>query len=172
MDAAQLVSRARIDARLTQTEMAQRAATSQAAVARYEAGTTSPSVRTLERLLRAAGKTLVLSAVDAPAADLTESPIHLLRRYRTQILREVRKSGASRPRIVPAQLIPAAASDHTTGPVVLVDVDGPFGSRASQLVQYLQVELVKVDQSPVMVITPEMLPIDEAQRAVEHAVPL
>lgn len=167
-----MVSQARLDARLTQTEMAQRAATSQAAVARYEAGTTSPSVRTLERLLRAAGKTLVLTAVDAPAADLTESPIHLLRRYRTQILREVRKASACRPRIVPAQLIPSATRDQPIGPVLLVDIDGPVGTPASQLVQYLQVELVKVVRGPVTVITPEMLPIDEAQRAVEHAVPL
>ena len=52
-------------------ELARRAGTSQAMVARYETGAASPTVRTLRRLLRAAGRELVLSG---PPASPEESP--------------------------------------------------------------------------------------------------
>lgn len=50
-----LVETARIRADLTQAELAERAETSQPAIALYEAGRRSPSLETLERILRAAG---------------------------------------------------------------------------------------------------------------------
>ena len=50
-----IVARARAQAGLTQRQMAERAGTSQPAVARIERGQGSPSVATVERLVRAAG---------------------------------------------------------------------------------------------------------------------
>jgi len=46
---------ARREAGLTQAALAQRAATSQAAISAYESGRRSPSVETLSRILAAAG---------------------------------------------------------------------------------------------------------------------
>lgn len=53
--AAGLVETARLRGDLTQAELARRAETSQPAIALYEAGRRSPSLDTLERILRAAG---------------------------------------------------------------------------------------------------------------------
>jgi hypothetical protein len=50
-----LIRTARRRAGLTQTELAERAGTSQAAVSAYESGRRSPSVDTLVRILAAAG---------------------------------------------------------------------------------------------------------------------
>jgi hypothetical protein len=51
-----LIRQARRAAGLTQAEMARRASTSQSAIAAYESGAKTPTVETLERLLRAAGR--------------------------------------------------------------------------------------------------------------------
>ena len=50
-----LISRARRDANISQAELARRAKTSQAAISMYEAGTRSPTLDTLLRIIRAAG---------------------------------------------------------------------------------------------------------------------
>ena len=62
-----LIRRGRLDAGLTQSELAARAQTSQPALARYETGATMPSLPTLERILRACGQELRLDA--APLSD-------------------------------------------------------------------------------------------------------
>ena len=59
MNVARLVRDSRRSAGLSQAELARRAKTSQPAVARYEAGAATPSLATLERLLRACGRTLL-----------------------------------------------------------------------------------------------------------------
>ena len=53
-----LISRARRDAKLSQAELARLAKTSQAAISMYEAGTRSPTLDTLLRIIRAAGSDL------------------------------------------------------------------------------------------------------------------
>ena len=81
-----LIRMARRHAGLTQTELAERAATSQAAISAYESGRRSPSVDTLCRILTAAGfevrmrlaqpdtHTAALTAAEAllPAEQLAE----------------------------------------------------------------------------------------------------
>jgi uncharacterized protein len=59
--AAVLLRRARTRAGLSQRALAGRAGTSQAAVAAIETGRKDPTVATLQRLLAAAGSTLVLA---------------------------------------------------------------------------------------------------------------
>src|SRR5437867_2629449 len=66
MQVAQLIRDARRRAGLSQAALAARAKTSQPAVARYEAGTATPSLATLERLLGASGSSLVLRANPRP----------------------------------------------------------------------------------------------------------
>ena len=56
---AQLI-RARMEAKLTQTEVAQRLGTTQSAIARLEGGRVSPSVATLRRYAEATGNRLTI----------------------------------------------------------------------------------------------------------------
>lgn len=69
MDAGAIVEAARTHAGLTQRELAERVGTSQSAIARIERGVVSPSLRTVRRLVAAAGFDLRLSLVPASPAD-------------------------------------------------------------------------------------------------------
>jgi len=62
MNVGELIRDARTRAKLSQAALADRAKTSQPAIARYESGAASPSLSTLERILAAANTSLVLSA--------------------------------------------------------------------------------------------------------------
>lgn len=68
MRSASLIREARLRAGLTQARLAQRAGTTQSAVARWETGGTRPSLETLARLLRACGFELRLG-LEEPDAD-------------------------------------------------------------------------------------------------------
>ena len=65
MNPGSLVREMRKAAAMTQAEVAERAGTTQAAVARVERGRVSPTVRTLQRLLAATGYELALDAQPA-----------------------------------------------------------------------------------------------------------
>ena len=95
MTLGQLLRDARSAAGFTQADLAERAGTSQAAVARYESDTVSPSVRTLERLMRACGRRLTLG-VDptSSAADVRGARMQELRRRRLELQRLVHAAGA------------------------------------------------------------------------------
>jgi hypothetical protein len=83
-----LLRSARLRRGVTQAELARRAQTSQPAIARLEKGRNSPSIDTLERLLRALGFRLQIEALPADtgvdrtliAAALRLSPEERLRR--------------------------------------------------------------------------------------------
>ena len=62
MDVGALIRNARRTAGLSQVELAERAATSQSALARYETGVTVPTLGTLERLLEKCGRRLEIRA--------------------------------------------------------------------------------------------------------------
>lgn len=70
----ELIRDARRDAGLTQQQLALRAGTSQAAISRLERGGPSPSVETLDRLLRVMGRQLDIrvQVPDAPDIDIDE----------------------------------------------------------------------------------------------------
>lgn len=65
-DVAEMVRVLRTSAGLTQAQLAQRAATTQSMVARYESGAVSPTVRALARVVAACGQTLVLTTSEHP----------------------------------------------------------------------------------------------------------
>lgn len=69
MSAASLIRAARREAGLTQADLAARAGVPQSSVARLETPGSNPTVRTLERVLRAAGRRLELGA--DPGVDET-----------------------------------------------------------------------------------------------------
>jgi transcriptional regulator with XRE-family HTH domain len=82
----ELVREARKRAGLTQRQLADRAGTTQSAIARLESGRTAPSLETVERLLRLCGLQLLVelapyddSDADLAAARLRRSPEERLR---------------------------------------------------------------------------------------------
>jgi hypothetical protein len=94
-----LIRDARRSAGLTQGQLAERAGTSQAAIARYESATASPSVATLERILSAAGKTLTLGVRRRSSTNLSSPQARALRRHRHEVLALAKQFGASNVRI-------------------------------------------------------------------------
>jgi transcriptional regulator with XRE-family HTH domain len=76
MDTAGTINAARLEARLTQTQLAKRSGTSQATISAYEHGTKSPTTPTLARILAAAGRRLTTvpaaRAVVVPTSDELE----------------------------------------------------------------------------------------------------
>lgn len=106
-DVATLIRRARTGVGFSQTELAARAGTSQPALARYETGTTLPTLPTLERLLSACGRRMQVRAVRAikPSAPSTSVRAQLgprarkLRRHRRRLLDAARGRGVRRVRV-------------------------------------------------------------------------
>lgn len=102
-----VIRRARTSARLSQAELAERADTSQSALARYETGATLPTLPTLERLLSACGRQLQVRAVPATATSARATSIRgqlgprarELRRHRRRLLDAARERGVRRVRI-------------------------------------------------------------------------
>lgn len=73
-----LIRMARRNAGLTQDALAQRAATSQAAISSYESGSRSPSVETLSRILAAAGFELRMRIAEPDLHEATREKAEAL----------------------------------------------------------------------------------------------
>jgi acyl-CoA hydrolase/DNA-binding XRE family transcriptional regulator len=126
MSAAAILKRARVDAGLTQAELARRAGTAQSAVARYESGAASPSIRTLERLLAAAGHRLVLDAQRGTPeqTDLRGARMRRLQQLRPDILRVARRYSITDVRVFGSV---ARGEDTADSDIdLLVEVDEPL----------------------------------------------
>jgi uncharacterized protein len=167
MDTAELLREARRSAGLTQAELAHRARTSQAMVARYETGAASPTVRTLQRLLRAAGRDLELLSVSAQTGA-TASSLDTLREHRAEINAAADCVGARNVRVFGS----VARGEDT--PVSDVDLLVDFPARERGLLPLLtlaeQVEQIvgrRVDVAAVEVMAD---PVRE--RTLAEAVPL
>lgn len=102
--AGNLIRLARHDGGLSQRELAQRAGTSQAAIAAYESGRRSPTLETLARIVRAAGQDLRIQVVayddhdDAMAAyeaSLPEAVRAVLAKERAALRHQTRRERAS-----------------------------------------------------------------------------
>ena len=99
LDSSQIIVEVRRLAGLTQSELALRAGTSQAAVARYENGISNPSTATLQRLTRAAGYEVRVQIVPVKASNLNSKRAAKLRKKRGEINSLLARAGASNPRI-------------------------------------------------------------------------
>lgn len=169
MDAASLIRAARRGAGLTQAQLAARAGTSQPAVARYESGAASPSIRTLERLLRAAGQRVQLAAeVTGAPADLTGARMRHLRAHRAQIERAVRRAGARNVRVFGSV---ARGQDRPDSDVDLL-VDFDVRARGAMPLIRLRRQLDELLGEHVDLVTAELLRPEVAARATAEAVPL
>ena len=166
-DPAVLIAEARKNAGLTQVELAQRAGTSQAAVARYESRKTSPSAATLIRLLRAAGLELEVRIRRSTASDLSGGRAKKLRQLRGEIITHMREHGASNPRIFGS--VARGDDDRDSDIDLLVDFDISQGlvpiAKLSHELSILLGE--KVDVAPVKMLRPAV-----AKNALAEAVPL
>ncbi len=165
--AAELIAQARHSARLTQAQLAQRARTSQAAVARYEAGVVSPSVATLERIVRAAGGRLQLGIELAPAADLASAQATRVRRHRSEVLAACRKVGARNVRIF------GSVARGTPRPDSDIDLLVDFDSSAGLLpLVDLREQLTALLGYQIDVVPLDMLRDEVAAHALADAVPV
>ncbi len=72
--AASLVRQARVDAALTQAELADRAGLTQSAIARLERGGANPTLATLDNVIAATGHRLILAA-EAHRASFDEQQL-------------------------------------------------------------------------------------------------
>lgn len=167
MDAPQLLTHVRHNAGLTQAQLAKRARTSQAAIARYETGASSPSISTMTRIMKAAGARLELSSHPTPAADLSGKRPELLRANRQAILKLARAAGARNVRVFGSV---ARGQDTSESDIdFLVDFDV---SQGLVPIIHLQTQLESllgqsVDVAPVSVLKPTI-----SRKALAEAVPL
>lgn len=165
MDVAELLREARTVAGLTQQELARRAGTSQAAVARYETGVSTPTITTLRRLLEAAGHRLTISAT--PRELRFDGPVgrHVEER-RAEILAVLRGHGASRPRVFGSV---ARGDDVETSDLdLLVHVDEPDYISLEEL----RLAVEEVLGHPVDLAIDSLLRDDVRSRSETEAVPL
>jgi predicted nucleotidyltransferase/DNA-binding XRE family transcriptional regulator len=129
VDASALIKEARRRAGLTQAQLARAAGTSQPSLAAYESGAKSPSVRTLDRIVRASGASLDVRLRAVPIARgrlLAELRAHaeeIQGAARRRRIRNVRVFGsAARGEETPASdvdlLVDFDASKHGVLPLV------------------------------------------------------
>jgi len=94
-----LIREARTRAGLSQAQLAGRAKTSQSAIARYEVGTATPTLATLERILAASGDALVLNLSRRPPRRKVSKGLALLRRSRDRLQKAARRYGVRDVRV-------------------------------------------------------------------------
>lgn len=168
VDAGELIARVRRDVGLTQAELARRAGTSQAMVARYETGMASPTVRTLARLLRAAGRELVISSPESGSADLSGPVAGVLREHRAAIHAAAEAVGARNVRVFGS----VARGDETPDSDVDLLVDFPAGEQGLFPLLMLAEEVERLVGRPVDVAAVEVMAGPVRERALAEAVPL
>jgi predicted nucleotidyltransferase/DNA-binding XRE family transcriptional regulator len=167
-DAGGLIAQVRREAGLTQAELARRAETSQAMVARYETGAASPTVRTLARLLRAAGHELKLSG-PASSPNAPNSPVAaVLRKHRAEIKAAAAAVGAANVRVFGS----VARGDETPDSDIDLLVDFPAGERGLFPLLKLAAEIEDLVGRPVDVAAVEVMAAPVRERALAEAIPL
>ena len=168
MDTAELLLEARRSAGVTQAELARRADTSQAMVARYEAGAASPTVRTLRRLLRAVGRELELSAVSASTGAPPTPLVRTLQERRAEINAAADRVGARNVRVFGS----VARGEDTPESDVDLLVDFPVQERGLLPLLTLADEIEQLVGRRVDVATVEVMAEPVRERALAEAVPL
>lgn len=167
MDVQDLLLATREKAGLTQSQLASRAGTSQAAVARYESGRVSPSFSTLKRLVRAAGADLVLEIVKAPASNLSGHRARKLKLARQEILERARKAGVHNVRIFGS--VARGDDDDESDIDLLVDFDIASGLLP---IAELTIDLSELLGEHVDIAPVKMLRSIVLKNALREAVPL
>lgn len=168
VDAAELLIEARRGAHLTQAELARRAGTSQAMVARYETGVASPTVRTLQRLLRAADRDLEMSAVSKQTATEATPLATTLREHRAEITAAAERVGAHNVRVFGS----VARGEDTPESDLDLLVDFPARERGLLPLLTLAEQVEQLVGRPVDIAAVEVMAEPVRDRALAEAVPL
>lgn len=167
LNSAAILTRVRRQSGLSQGELAQRAGTSQSAIARYENGKASPSTTTLVRLLKAAGYQLDVEVRKTSASNLSSNRAQKIRRSRAAIKALMKSAGASNVRLFGS----VARGEDTANSDIdfLVDFDLSHGLLPILRLNEELSELLgdRVEVAPVGVLKQEVL-----KHALEEAVPL
>jgi uncharacterized protein len=163
-----LLASVRRAAGLTQAELAHRAGTSQAMVARYETGAASPTVRTLGRLMRAAGRELKLSGLPASRGGSPGPVAALLREHRAEIRAAAEAVGARNVRVFGS----VARGEETPESDVDLLVDFPAAELGLFPLLRLAGEIEELVGRPVDVAAVEVMAAPVRERALAEAVPL
>ncbi len=167
LDSSQIIEEVRRLAGLTQSELALRAGTSQAAVARYENGISNPSTATLQRLTRAAGYEVRVQIVPVKASNLNSKRAAKLRKKRGEINSLLARAGASNPRIFGS--VARGADAELSDIDLLVDFDT---SRGLLPIIELNSKLSKLLGERVEVSPADALKSSILENALAEAVPL
>jgi uncharacterized protein len=167
-----LIRDARLAGGMTQAELAARANTSQPAVNRYERGVSLPSLPTLERLVRATGRSLALETTARregllSARSGTGVVATLLRSARGRILQIAHDHGARNPRVFGSV---ARGEEHESSDVDLL-VDLADDRTLLDLVG-LRLALEKELGIEVDVATLDMLKPEARKVVLQEAIPL
>lgn len=173
MKIAALLRDTRCASGLTQSELAVRAGTSQPAVNRYERGAALPSLPTLERLVRAAGRSLVVKTTLRSHPGLvsarsgTGAVASVLRLERARIVQSAVEHGARNVRVFGSV---ARGEEHGASDVDLL-VDLAPGRTLLDLVG-LRLALEELLAIDVDVTTLDMLKPAARAAVLSEAVPL
>lgn len=174
-DVAAILRKARTDAELSQVGLAARAGTSQPALARYETGTTLPTLPTLERLLSACGRRLEIRTARAaePSAPATSmrgqigTQARELRLRRRSLLDAAQAHGVNKLRVFGSL---ARGETGATSDVDLL-VDLKHGKTLLDLAAFRR-EAAEILEMPVDVATADMLKERIRAEVLAEAVPL
>ena len=152
---------------MTQAELARRAGTSQSMVARYESGAASPTVRTLARLLRAAGHELRISG--PLATTNSRGPVAAtLRDHRAEIQAAATAIGAANVRVFGS----VARGEETPDSDIDLLVDFPAAQHGLFPLLRLAAEIESIVGRPVDVAAVEVMAEPVRARALAEAIPL
>ena len=170
-----LIREARAAAGLTQHALAERAGTSQPAVARYEGGAVLPTLTTLERLLIACGRRPVITAAAATdalrdtgsARGLIGARATLLRKQRRHLLELARRRGVRNVRVFGS----SARGDDRPGSDIDLLVELEPGRTLLDLAGFRR-EAAGILGARVDVATPDMLKQQIRDEVLAEAVPL
>jgi predicted nucleotidyltransferase/DNA-binding XRE family transcriptional regulator len=169
MNTGQLIKEARTDAGLSQVELALRARTSQPAIAKYESGLASPSLRTLDRILRAAGVRLELSTTPMRSNPRFDGELFsALQIHRMEIQRIVKSHGGENVRVFGsvARGEESASSDID----LLIDLD--VADKGSFALMSIEEELAKLLQRKIDVAPTHWLKPHIRRKALAEAISL
>lgn len=170
----QAIRQARLQANLSQVDLAARAGTSQPALARYETGAALPTVPTLERLLAACGRRLEiqtppargLSAVSSVRSQLGPQA-DKLRRQRRRLLDAAERHGVGHLRVFGS----LARGEATAESDVDLLVDLKPGRTLLDLAAFRR-EAGEILDLPVDVATTDMLKDRIRDEVLSEALPL
>ena len=165
-----MIRDARVRARLSQTDLAQRAGVAQSVISAYESDRREPGLRTLNKLIAATGHQLTVDVIAAPDQRLGLPDTRLgrrLRRRRRAIVDLAARHGARNVRVFGSV---ARGEDTSRSDIdLLVDLDDGVGLVA---LAALERELAEVLGATVDVVPADMLKSGIRNEVLAEAIPL